>query len=139
MFPEYVDRKLYYPYTQEDTFASGVGLGLSIVHGGKITTSSDLGKGTEIEVKLPVHKRGLKEKCFVMGDICQPIGPSKLTRCLLALLNRDPRLMEGYNDNDVRLNQSSQTPMSSLEDRLVLNGLIVTDYAFPPSEDSVYT
>ncbi|CAL3964576.1 unnamed protein product [Diplocarpon coronariae] len=31
MFPEYVDRKLYYPYTQEDTFASGVGLGLSIV------------------------------------------------------------------------------------------------------------
>ena len=28
---EYMERKLYYPFAQEDTFATGVGLGRSIV------------------------------------------------------------------------------------------------------------
>lgn len=31
MSPEYMKRKLYHPFAQEDTFSSGVGLGLSIV------------------------------------------------------------------------------------------------------------
>src|SRR4051794_2938252 len=31
MSSEYMERKLYHPFAQEDTFAPGVGLGLSIV------------------------------------------------------------------------------------------------------------
>jgi len=31
MSSEYMERKLYQPFAQEDTFATGVGLGLSIV------------------------------------------------------------------------------------------------------------
>lgn len=31
MSTEYMERKLYTPFAQEDTFATGVGLGLSIV------------------------------------------------------------------------------------------------------------
>jgi signal transduction histidine kinase len=31
MSSEYMERKLYHPFAQEDTFATGVGLGLSIV------------------------------------------------------------------------------------------------------------
>jgi signal transduction histidine kinase len=31
MSSEYMERKLYHPFSQEDTFATGVGLGLSIV------------------------------------------------------------------------------------------------------------
>lgn len=31
MSTEYMERKLYHPFAQEDTFAPGVGLGLSIV------------------------------------------------------------------------------------------------------------
>lgn len=31
MSPEYMERKLYHPFAQEDNFSSGIGLGLSIV------------------------------------------------------------------------------------------------------------
>lgn len=31
MSPEYMERKLYQPFAQEDSFSTGVGLGLSIV------------------------------------------------------------------------------------------------------------
>ena len=31
MSSEYMERKLYHPFAQEDTFSTGVGLGLSIV------------------------------------------------------------------------------------------------------------
>lgn len=31
MSSEYMERKLYHPFAQEDSFATGVGLGLSIV------------------------------------------------------------------------------------------------------------
>jgi signal transduction histidine kinase len=31
MSSEYMERKLYHPFAQEDTFAPGIGLGLSIV------------------------------------------------------------------------------------------------------------
>jgi signal transduction histidine kinase len=30
---EYMERKLYHPFAQEDAFSPGVGLGLSIVYG----------------------------------------------------------------------------------------------------------
>jgi len=32
MSSEYMERKLYHPFAQEDTFSPGVGLGLSIVY-----------------------------------------------------------------------------------------------------------
>lgn len=66
MSSEYMERKLYHPFAQEDTFAPGVGLGLSIVWsivnqlGGKISIRSELGKGTEVEVTLPVEKAQAK-------------------------------------------------------------------------------
>ncbi|RDW78466.1 hypothetical protein BP5796_06318 [Coleophoma crateriformis] len=61
MSTEYIERKLYRPFAQEDSFAPGVGLGLSIVWsivnklGGKIHVRSELGKGTDIEVTLPLE------------------------------------------------------------------------------------
>ncbi|KAG9236744.1 M3EW, histidine kinase-group I protein [Amylocarpus encephaloides] len=71
MSAEYMERKLYQPFAQEDTFAPGVGLGLSIVWsivnqlGGKIHVRSDLGKGTDIEVTLPLEtKRDLPEASY---------------------------------------------------------------------------
>lgn len=60
MSREYMERKLYTPFAQEDTFATGVGLGLSIVWsivnqlGGKIQVRSEVGKGTDVEVLLPL-------------------------------------------------------------------------------------
>lgn len=59
---EYLQHRLYAPFAQDDTFASGVGLGLSIVWsivqqlGGVIAVRSLQGKGTEVEICLPVEK-----------------------------------------------------------------------------------
>lgn len=61
MSSEYMDRKLYQPFAQEDSFATGVGLGLSIVHSivtqlkGQIEIRSESGKGTEVEVTIPLE------------------------------------------------------------------------------------
>ena len=60
MSKQYMERKLYTPFAQEDPFVPGVGLGLSITRniiaqlGGKINIRSELGKGTGVEVLLPL-------------------------------------------------------------------------------------
>jgi hypothetical protein len=57
---EFLKHKLYKPFTQEDSLASGAGLGLSIVKaivqdlGGKIEFSSEAGTGTEAVVRMPL-------------------------------------------------------------------------------------
>lgn len=60
MSQHYMERKLFTPFAQEDSFSPGIGLGLSIVQSivklnrGNINVRSELGKGTDIEVLLPV-------------------------------------------------------------------------------------
>lgn len=64
MSTEFMERKLYTPFAQEDTFATGVGLGLSIVWSivhqldGKIQIRSEVGKGTDVEVIIPLDEGG---------------------------------------------------------------------------------
>lgn len=59
MSQQYMERKLYAPFAQEDSFAPGIGLGLSIVRSivnqlqGRINIRSELTKGTDVEVLLP--------------------------------------------------------------------------------------
>ncbi|TGO51750.1 hypothetical protein BCON_0155g00340 [Botryotinia convoluta] len=62
MSTEYMERKLYHPFAQENSFTPGVGLGLSIVWsivkqlGGTILIRSEVGIGTDVEVLIPVEK-----------------------------------------------------------------------------------
>ncbi|KAF7877649.1 hypothetical protein EAF04_001320 [Stromatinia cepivora] len=62
MSTEYMERKLYHPFAQENSFTPGVGLGLSIVWsivkqlGGTILVRSEIGIGTDVEVLIPVEK-----------------------------------------------------------------------------------
>lgn len=59
---EYLRTKLYTPFCQEDVLASGTGLGLSIVRsivnmlGGSIGIRSEVGKGTEVTIRLPLMR-----------------------------------------------------------------------------------
>ncbi|TVY46175.1 Hybrid signal transduction histidine kinase B [Lachnellula occidentalis] len=69
MSSDFMKTKLFMPFSQEDVTAPGTGLGLSIVKeivdlaGGSIDVRSELGRGTEITLSLPL------ENC--------PVGPSK--------------------------------------------------------------
>jgi hypothetical protein len=57
---EYLRNQLYTPFAQEDHFAPGTGLGLSLVRqvvtglGGEIDVTSKLGRGTTVSVSLPL-------------------------------------------------------------------------------------
>ncbi|KAF8854647.1 hypothetical protein BDZ45DRAFT_656420 [Acephala macrosclerotiorum] len=242
MSTEYMERKLYHPFAQEDSFAPGVGLGLSIVWsivnqlGGQISIRSQVGKGTEVEVTIPVEKveapmfdhmepSSTKEilldaqKCiakvqarastksirlsrvkdndtrakditwaciekycvewfgfttstssadfvitdhqneggyekgqrilvvhndvscsakqvgahrnYAIGHIRPPVGPFRLARCLMALM--DPELSTVAAEMSAfHVNRATQTPLGSPEERSIMNGIILTDYGFTP-------
>ena len=59
---EYLKSRLFTPFSQEDTLASGVGLGLSIVKSivnmlnGTIDIESQIGVGTEVYVRIPLMR-----------------------------------------------------------------------------------
>ena len=62
MSDDFLKRKLFVPFSQEATLAAGSGLGLSLVQGiikslhGLIDVWSDVGKGTKVEVKIPLSR-----------------------------------------------------------------------------------
>lgn len=64
---EYLRTKLYTPFCQEDTLASGTGLGLSLVRsivnmlGGSIAIRSQVGAGTEVTICLPLLRASEKD------------------------------------------------------------------------------
>ncbi|CZR54714.1 related to nik-1 protein (Os-1p protein) [Phialocephala subalpina] len=242
MSTEYMERKLYHPFAQEDSFAPGVGLGLSIVWsivnqlGGQISIRSQIGKGTEVEVIIPVEKVEAPERdhnepgstndilldaqnciarlqaratgksiclsrvnakdsrpkditwsciekycvdwfgftvikgsadlmitdheneggyetssrilvvhddmsCsakhigtyrdYAVGHICPPLGPFRLARCLMALMDQDLSLPTNET-NPFHADRATQTPLGSPEERIIMNGIILTDYGFTP-------
>ncbi|RLM00050.1 hypothetical protein CFD26_108406 [Aspergillus turcosus] len=59
--PEYLEHKLFQPFTQENILTEGVGLGLSIVDrlvtnlGGQIDVKSTAGVGTQFDAYIPVE------------------------------------------------------------------------------------
>lgn len=61
MSTTFLERRMGQPFSQEDSFAPGIGLGMAIVKsivtqlGGKINVRSELGKGTDVEVLLPLE------------------------------------------------------------------------------------
>ncbi|KAA8642525.1 hypothetical protein EYZ11_007637 [Aspergillus tanneri] len=58
---DFLEQKLFKPFTQEDVLTEGVGLGLSVVReivtylGGTVDLKSEVGKGTQVDVFIPVE------------------------------------------------------------------------------------
>ena len=75
-----------------------------------------------------------------VGIICNPIGPFKLARCLLALMNQIPAPQsEGKKYAANNLDVATQTPLASPQERTMVNGMIMTDYGFTPQTTSTNT
>ncbi|TGO55885.1 hypothetical protein BCON_0085g00370 [Botryotinia convoluta] len=78
---EFLRSKLFTPFAQENTLSSGTGLGLSIVRSiinlleGDITIDSELGRGTEVRVTLPLLREMPK-------DTSAPATPKAVTSLL---------------------------------------------------------
>lgn len=86
---------------------------------------------------------GKPEKSRPVGHISTPIGPFKLARSILALLDMDISATKPLFSSR-KSDAGTQTPIGSPEELKVLNGIIATDYGFPshsthtsmPSSDS---
>ena len=80
MSSDFMRRKLFVPFSQENTVAPGSGLGLSLVQGivksleGKIDVWSNIGRGTKMEVCLPL-KRAAKQGLQVNGHLIPATAP----------------------------------------------------------------
>jgi len=66
-----------------------------------------------------------------IANISTPIGPFKLARSILALLDMDISPSKGAFSSN-KSDAGTQTPLGSPEERQVMNSIILTDYGFPP-------
>ncbi len=77
------------------------------------------------------EKHDEKQSYHVIGNICQPVGPFKLARSLLALMDKDI----SKSSKPKRISQSdmaTQTPTGTPQEITMMHGIIMTDYGFTP-------
>jgi CheY-like chemotaxis protein len=103
-----------------------------------ITNQHDLAAHANGHRILLVHD---KMSCTVqqparqnVEHICTPIGPFKLARCIIALLDKD--ISQETSVHCSRSDMATQTPLGSPEERTMLNGMFMTDYGFTPEKAS---
>ncbi len=103
-----------------------------------ITDDDEFNEYSNSQIVLFVHKnmsysdsRNGWRRNHPFGSISEPVGPFKLARSILALLDQsvldDERILY-TRSADV----STQTPLGSPEERTIMNGIIMTDYGFLP-------
>lgn len=65
-------------------------------------------------------------------NICQPVGPFKLARALLALMDQEVRRFpkQSRRPQAILTDVATQTPLGTPEERSVVDGIIQTDYGF---------
>lgn len=71
---------------------------------------------------------------YAIGNICQPLGPFKLARSLLSLMDLDPSTIQDQEIKPARAvsDAGTQTPSGTPQEKLMLDGIIMTDYGFTP-------
>lgn len=125
---EFLKTKLFTPFSQEDTLASGTGLGMSIVQqiilllGGDIDVKSQVDVGTAVTVTF-VLERPPETMEALDGNFCQPELPLAFqlrehtvgkTICLIGFDSRQPLPLTDHNAPSI-------TP-AALHDTLIFLG-----------------
>ncbi|KAK3938666.1 hypothetical protein QBC46DRAFT_389771 [Diplogelasinospora grovesii] len=114
---DYLRHQLFTPFSQEDHFAPGTGLGLSLVRqmtttlGGNINVSSQVGQGTTITVSLPLpHSRETDEDEAAFRENIQTLAGRRVR---LVGFDSATRVREGFRREDVT-NKSQLQLMESI-------------------------
>ncbi|KAJ0122085.1 hypothetical protein J7T55_002597 [Diaporthe amygdali] len=110
---DYIQNHLFTPFCQEDNFAPGTGLGLSLVRqitvnlGGEIKVASQVGRGTTITVSLPLP---------FTGDAPVPGDPTGFGEAVQTLRGRKVLLrgFDGPDFDESRLISSGQQDIGKL-------------------------
>ena len=102
---EFLRSRLFVPFVQEDSLASGSGLGLSIVRslikplGGTINVQSQLGKGTTVKVTLPL----VRPEQELDANFDSPSSPSTEIRERPISTNEARRLRQAHSGQTVAI------------------------------------
>lgn len=90
---DYLRTSLYTAFSQEDVLANGTGLGLSIVRSivsmleGTIDIKSQLGQGTEVQVRIPLHREAGED---IPAATPSSVGsPDKLQENSISVLQKE--------------------------------------------------
>ncbi|KAK0644409.1 hypothetical protein B0T16DRAFT_513907, partial [Cercophora newfieldiana] len=133
---EYLKHQLFTPFSQEDPFAPGTGLGLSLVRqmaitlGGNIDVASRSGHGTTVTVSVPLPRsQGADEE--------EPIFKQNITelagrRVLLQGLDNSVFVREGFRRADRK--QKSQLRLVEEMCRHWLHMEVVTEATWTPEQ-----
>lgn len=111
---EFLRSSLFVPFVQEDSLASGSGLGLSIVRslikplGGTINVQSQLGKGTTVKVTLPLVRPEQEHN----ADFDAPQSPSTEIRERPTSSNEARRLRQTHSGQTVAIVNNELADMS---------------------------
>jgi CheY-like chemotaxis protein len=69
---------------------------------------------------------------FVVENICQPLGPFKLARSLIALMDLDSSRLEDRERAHAVTDAATQTPAGSPQERTMMGEIIMTNYGLTP-------
>lgn len=107
---DYIQNHLFTPFCQEDNFAPGTGLGLSLVRqitvnlGGEIKVTSQVGRGTNITVSLPLP---------FTGDAPVPGDPTGFGEAVRTLRGRKV-LLRGFETPDSEENRPTSVGLHEM-------------------------
>jgi hypothetical protein len=133
---EYLKHQLFTPFSQEDPFAPGTGLGLSLVRqmaitlGGNIDVASRAGHGTTVTVSVPLPRpQGADEEEPIFEQNIKELAGSRI---LLQGLDNIVPVREGFRRTDRK--QKSQLELVEEMCRHWLHMDVVSEANWNPSQ-----
>ena len=139
---EEIRKKMFEPFFTTKPRGKGTGMGLAVVHGavkdigGEIAVTSEPGRGTAIEIKIPVAKKETEKQdecrpemiCQGTGFVCIIDDEADIVRSMTISLENMGYHVEGYTKTSAFL--------ETLTDDPARYDLVITDFNMPEMNGS---